>query len=183
MKKHSFSCLNLSLLCSAMLLIGCMSHLYLYEGEPRSESEEGTLLAGTIAQTLRIMRVDGFDPGLGPNSVNYELHLLPGEHTVFVSPNWFIIETFAKGSKSDEKKALARKISKGWLLRFTVEPGHQYILDVAGSAGLNPGRAELLIEGPDSVLIRYLWDWEKWTPFVRNDNNNNRVSEIVSEGP
>ncbi len=182
MKKHSFSLLILSLLCSAMLLTACMSHLYLYEGEPRSESEEGTLGAGTLANALRIMRVDGFDPGLGSNSQNSVLHLLSGEHTVFVSPTWMLLY-YGKGSKSDEKKVLARKISKGWLLRFTVEPGHDYSLNVAGSTGLNPGEYEFLIEGPDTVLIKYLWDWEKWTPYIMNEINNNRVSEIVSEGP
>ena len=182
MKKYSFSLIILSLLCFAMLLTACMSHLYLYEGESRSESEEGTLGAGTIAQTLMIMRVDGSDPGLGSNSQNSVLHLLSGEHTVFVSPTWMLMY-YGKGSKSDEKKAMARKLSKGWLLRFTVEPGHDYRLNYDRSTGLNPGDYDFLIEGQDTVLIQYLWDWEKWTPYIMNEINNNHVSEIVSEGP
>ena len=181
MKKYSFSLIILSLLCSAMLLTACMNHLYLYEGEPRLELEEGTLTVGTIAQTLMIIRVDGIDPGR-INSGNTFLHLLSGEHTVFVSPTWSLLY-YEKGSKTDEKKALARKIAKGWLLQFTVEPGHNYLLGVAGSTELNPGKAEFLIEGQDSVLVEYLWDWETWTPYIRNEVNNNRVSEIVSERP
>ena len=112
MKKHTLSILIFSLFLFTMFLTVCANHLYLYEGESRSESEEGTLVDGAFANSLEILRVNGNDLGLESDSQNNVLHLLSGEHTVFVSPSFFVV-WYEEGSKSDAKKALARKLVDG----------------------------------------------------------------------
>lgn len=170
-----------------MILTGCFHHFQMYSGSPKAESEEGTLMNNPQGSGLWIIKVDSIDPGLerGPikDTQACVLHLLPGEHTVLVTPPYFLMGSASLWfSVSDEDEARAREIIDGWLLKFTVEPGHNYGV---GSEHMvwreNEDDIELIIEEADSVYVYRPKDWRNWTPYICDEVPENRVSVIITD--
>ena len=170
-----------------LLLTACFHHVQMYSGSPKAESEEGTLINNPKVSWLWIIKVDSIDPGLerGPiqDTQACVIHLLPGEHAVLVTPPYRLkgLESFW-GSVSGEDEVRAREVIDGWLLKFTIEPGHNYGL---GSENTGWRKFEddikLILEEPDSVLIQRPKNWRNWTPYIYDEVPENRVSVIVTD--
>lgn len=212
MKKRSLPLVLLSLLGSTLLQAGCVNRLQLYEGPPRPESEEGTLGYNPELSVLNIASVDGERLVLPPvgmlhgRSALFSLHLLPGEHTVFVCPPWRLYRSSVLGSEalaaanigagleftSDEQKDAVWNSIDGWLLKFVVEAGHHYMVtaDSTGAGGLGKPvwadyELETVVVGQDTLILERPEGWQSWTPYVADvleGGTKKRVSEIVSGG-
>lgn len=171
------------LIFSLMFLTACFHHVQLYSGEPRNESEEGTLMNNPQASSLWVIRVDDKDLGLerGPiqDTQACVLHLLPGEHTVFVTPIYYL---FGWPSLTDECEILVREKIDGWLLKFTVEPGHNYGIGSQHTMWYtNEDDITFLECKSDSINIFRPIDWRSWSHYVCDEVPENRVSEIISK--
>ena len=166
----------------AMFLTTCFHHVQMYRGSPKAESEEGTLTYNPQAGWLHIIKVDSIDPGPADDAIpEYVLHLLPGEHEVLVTPVYFLMGSASTlGSVSDEDEERARQVIDGWLLKFTMEPGHSYFLG-ADHGGWLENESELILEEPDSVFVFRPKGWRNWSPYICDEVPENRVSVIISE--
>ncbi len=135
------------------------------------------------------------------------LHLLPGEHTIFVSPAWGLYRGDVANSKgmtavawgfnwqrtsSEQREAVQAEIP-GWLLRFVAEPGRRYRLDTDTATawadvreGTTAGRRfdlEVVVVEGDTLTLERPAGWDGWAPCVRvfeREEEPKRVSEILS---
>ncbi len=195
------------LLGPALIQTGCYN-VQLYEGPPRPAGEEAILFYWRKEGLLEIVRVDGERLALPPTGMfktNFaQLHLLPGEHTIFVCPVWGLYRGVVAGSRgwtavawswnwersSPEQREAVWNSIDGWLVRFVVEPGRKYNLsaDTTGAsadhdARPGEGRAfdlEVVVLGSDTLTVERRLGWQNWIPYVRDDESGERVSEIVS---
>lgn len=201
----------LTLIVAVLVCTACLNKVQLYEGPARPESEESILYYYQTRNVVRIVRVDGEPLVLPETSALRDegyasLHLLPGEHTLFLCPSWSLHRGTVAGSKrlaaaalgvgwegtSDEQKAAVQEGMDGWTLRFVAEAGRGYLVgaDDAGELikdNFQPTWEEYSIEpvilGPDTLLLSRPFGWESWAPYVEEivrDGDNRRVGEIVS---
>ncbi|MFC1790847.1 hypothetical protein ACFL0I_00050 [Gemmatimonadota bacterium] len=186
MKTRTFPPDLLFFLFLSLLLTGCWTQLQLYEGPRLPESEEGTLGNNAQVSDLWIVRVDdellGLEPGAWKDEQDCILHLLPGEHTVFVTPLWRLINisSFFGGVSPAQMAEMWNSID-GWLLKLVVEPGHQYVLG-SDDSRWDDMELEVVFTEPDTIVLSRPEGWKEWTPYITDHSTQERVGEIVSLG-